>query len=637
MERGERTVTRDHDLVDSGRGSESRAGGGRSNACCSVLYAAYYPINSSRDSTVLMSSSLSASPAWLDMVRQMNRDVTCDSTVWTDFGLTTETAYPSPATDLEGPRVTPLRVSRRRGPATKALVTTDEEFERGGAEPSEATTRNVNTSLESGDTGRTVSGTAFEAGRSGPEPNVAANNEDDRSIPQQAKRVLRRYFYDEYLYRLATGYGLPTLTVFRDRLRRGVRLDEDDRNHRWFVDAMLSGTRFVAAVEMKRPSAAETAVASTEETAASRREEISTERQEVGDERAVSAERDVDHLTADDVDSRGSEVEDDDYVFDEDYMTVVPPIPERILRSPEVGEMSEGEMTRMFDQYENELRNREGGDRTTEAAADPVPSAVSPPMRVPDQDYDAVYRISAVENRRTVSSNTGNDRDTPASAPSVTPPPPPPHESVLFKRPYEVAADDRPKAWTGGGSLAKRRRLFRDIGNGGDDASKENQRDTGHAGDDGRTLWDASSESDDGEKLLGRDGEQFDVIDVEPSGSDEIPPTADRLSPNTVLLVYRVEWRSGTVTRFVLTYAVAAADSEPPIDPADVRWNCDELLRHLRKVFGGEVQWLGRRQCNPNGFQLRNQSADGRFARGAPPNLHVVLRRPHPGRRGVRL
>src|SRR5436190_1372525 len=72
---------------------DNGAGGTKRNSCCSIMYSAYYFGSSPRTATVLY-SSLDASPAWLDLVRELNKDFCCDSIAWTDFKLNTDTAYP---------------------------------------------------------------------------------------------------------------------------------------------------------------------------------------------------------------------------------------------------------------------------------------------------------------------------------------------------------------------------------------------------------------------------------------------------------------------------------------------------------------------------------------------------------------
>lgn len=542
-------------------------GGGGNVVCCSVLYAAYYAVSSPRHVTVL-ASSLTASPAWLDMVRQTNGDVVCDSTAWTDFSLTTEAAYP-----------------------------TDGELD-----PTTGETTGNDTSAEQQ---RHADSAAADQQRGGDGGNC---------IPRRAKRVLSRYFYDEFCYRLATDYGVPTLTVFRDRLKRGVRMDEHDRDHRWFVDAMLSGTRFVAAMEIKRPTVerqrrpdgtVDTSVETGSTTVHDTRRAVvepSDRRRDRGGtypDAVVADERDDDSCDRREntasaatacVSPHSTELSefrhDDEYMFDDEDFTaaataVLPTDP--VVGPRRLSVLSESDINRMFDQYETELREKGSGRRRAKTA-------------IAD---------------RGVSNDDDGD-----------------HEGALFKRPLDVAVGG---AWRNEkGDEAKKRRKY----NHRDDDAKENAVATG------RERSDASSSDDDTrrrtrpERRIDDDDDtttgRFAVVGAELVEATDSPANAHELYPDTVLLLYRLERRTDNTTRFVRVSRVAASRSTPAIELDAVSWNCDELLAHLKTTFGESVKWLGRRRRDTDRFQLRHLQLDDRFddTRSTLPHLAVLLRRP---------
>ncbi|KAG8314449.1 hypothetical protein J6590_092685 [Homalodisca vitripennis] len=130
----------------------SLAGQNMRNAYFSILYSAYYNTSSPRDAT-------------------MNRDVLCDTVVWTDFLLTTDSAY----TDRE----------IRAEPQGEGLETAETEDERSQSRPPPP-----------------------------PPPPPRTVVAEEEVIPRQAKQILRQYFYDEYCHRLATEYGIPKKLSF---------------------------------------------------------------------------------------------------------------------------------------------------------------------------------------------------------------------------------------------------------------------------------------------------------------------------------------------------------------------------------------------------------------------------------------
>ncbi|KAG8266262.1 hypothetical protein J6590_076540 [Homalodisca vitripennis] len=287
----------------------SLAGPNRRNAYFSILYSACYNTSSPRDATVI-ESSVQASPVWLDTIRQMNRDVLCDSVVWTDFALTTDSAY----TDRE----------IRAEPQGEGLETAETEDERSQSRPPPP-----------------------------PPPPPRTVVAEEEVIPRQAKQILRQYFYDEYCHRLATEYGIPTLLYFRDRLKRGIHLDDGDINHRWFVDAMLCDVRFVAAVEISRPSS-ENATHTAAATATHATNATVSERHQVIDEREESSRNDDGRFTYDDA-----------YMFDEDDLAMVPAY---LLDSPvERPDLNQDLQDRLFQDYQMELKRERDMVRQREA------------------------------------------------------------------------------------------------------------------------------------------------------------------------------------------------------------------------------------------------------------------------------
>lgn len=694
--RGGSVVANSNRLEENDRSSnnqQERRGDGR-NVCCSVMYAAYYSVSAPRDVTVLV-SSLSASPAWLDMVRQMNKDVVCESTLWTDFALTTETAYPpiglenthdtaptqrnplvSHTTTILGSKDR-LQVERRKpGRAGNAIETIrapdlhsthasmdyleDEEFERGAASSTRVRdkqqSRNINDPI--------VTPRVTEARSLRPES--SQDHEDE--IPQQAKRVLHRYFYDEFCYRLATAYGVPTLLVLRDRLKRGLWLDEDDRNHQWFVDAMLSDMRFVAAVEVTRSSRCEVSMPQTQQqevliesaprnhqshNAVPNKEKHSSsshlsneerhdaninERQSARRRHAASASLAVSPQATDSfTSSRDNDA--DGYMFDDDDLTMLPIVPSRLLQSPLGYEVTERDIDRMFDQYESELRGRNEHSAATEIDNDePRTNALDttslPSVTVPDQDYNRVYRISAIEgNNNPVS--VGSVKDTTAQsevkgarnsdmedAGNVLES----DNGFAFKRPFDF--DGTSKRRNGSDVASKKRRLFSaEYDQKGKENSDISDSDDVFEGDIRRRRKSVGSYDrwDDVSRRKSIDNEKFEIMNVELNDAD-VALNANDLIPNTVLLAYRLERRSGNIIRFMRVCRMAASDSNPPIRLADVFWDCNELLEYLQKLFGDEVRWLGKRNCGTERFQLRNLPVSIDFYENIP-NLYVLLKR----------
>lgn len=79
---------------------------------CPVMYAEYY---SGTDRNILF-SSLRTSQAWLNVVRQSNEEMFCESCVWTDFKMTTESVFFATESDSPTPGHLPpeIRGSIRR-------------------------------------------------------------------------------------------------------------------------------------------------------------------------------------------------------------------------------------------------------------------------------------------------------------------------------------------------------------------------------------------------------------------------------------------------------------------------------------------------------------------------------------------
>lgn len=631
--------------------------GGNGSVCCSVLYAAYYNVSTPRDVTVLI-SSLNTSPAWLDMVRQLNRDVFCDSTAWTDFTMTTDTAYPPPASNAENSEADSCEsgveygVNHRRDRiaaerSTRPERVSRDDFERFDDDEFERGDRRGSSSGLTGGTNAT-NRVAFDC-------RGDDTDGDGVVIPQQAKRVLFRYFYDEFCYRLATGYGVPTLSVFRDRLKRGLYRDEGDRDHRWFVDAMLSDTRFVAAVEMRCPSAMQTnrrqteAEASREETGTrGQREDVDDVSRDTISERArvmrteerESVRTPISTDVADLVSRRPAD--DSDYMFDdEEVYTDAPPSPAAVFRKPQVAKaITDSDIDIMFDRYESELRDRRERSKARTVENNPRPSASTPAKGPSQPHYSTLHDTSNVINDSNdaaprngeaigVEHKTYGDKQSPAVV--VT--------GDNFKRPSDVVTTSRRN---GKGGSRKRTHAFYDS-NGMNRENKENY-DTSDDGTDrsevvsrrpdtssseDETWWKVRTSGDDRKRR--RRGslsiERFDVVSVgfvEPATG---PPNADDLIPNTVLLLYRTERRENGVTRFVRLSRVAATTSVPTIDLTDVTWDTDELLGHLRTMFGHDVKWLGRRDCDAGRFQLRNAVLSPSSPHGLEPTVSVLLRR----------
>lgn len=656
-----------HAANTNNRGNRSVIGGGDDggaaivrkqtdgkSVCCSVLYAAYYPASSPRDVTVL-ASSLSASPAWLEVVRQINGDVVCDSTAWTDFAITTDAAYPHrrEATDPQNETVDRttacLSAGNRDKNATgdngpsgvrslseRAVITTttttttttvDPGHERSGE--SERDGFRVDDSHRYRARNRehtTPTATDTERPPLGPRTDLLVENR----IPPQAKRVLLRYFYDELCYRLATTYGVPTLTVFRDRLKRGSRLGEDDHNHRWFVDAMLSDIRCVAAVEITRPSAGVAADPPQQNvvgnTSSSR---AAVDGQNTGRvaaaERGREAERDERHgggipnRTRALSRSSGTSdfLYDDEYIFDDDDQAIIHGrVAADMLRNPRVDAFTESDIDLMFDQYENELKENDRRKRAevNDRRGDHLPSP-PPPLSMDGEGAigpESVGRESGIVNTTTITELTDRNVCEKERGPA-------------FKRPY-VVYDDEPKDSTEPPGARKRRRFDRQ--------SKENR--CGEV--DTSTCSETSSSSENASHRTTRrdnarvsddsdDGEEFDVVGLELVGADDVfVPDADDMSPDTVLFVYRQVQLSANITRFVRVVGTASK-STPTIDLTKVMWDNDDLLRHLKKVFGDGVRWLGRRRRRHNdtdGFRLRNPQAP---IQGTSPNVSLLLRR----------
>src|SRR5436190_20426297 len=224
---------------------DNGAGGTKRNSCCSIMYSAYYFGSSPRTATVLY-SSLDASPAWLDLVRELNKDFCCDSIAWTDFKLNTDTAYPYVTDEPEQVVASTRGVQQNCGRA----VPTERRFHYrdDGDDDDERGWRKRNAPPPSSSFQQRSRTHFAEAGDDEQE------EDEEEYIPQRAKQVLYRYFYDMFCEKLATEYGIPTLLAFRDRLKRGLELNRDDENHRLFVDSMLCDVRFVAAVKIVGPT-----------------------------------------------------------------------------------------------------------------------------------------------------------------------------------------------------------------------------------------------------------------------------------------------------------------------------------------------------------------------------------------------
>lgn len=620
----------------------------RHDVCCSILYAAYYNERSPKNPTVLV-SSLTASPAWLDMVRQLNKDVLCDSVAWTDFSLTTSAAYSATAID-------------------------------GGAErrnrPNETSRKRENVS---GHTSRHESRNKVSSPLRHRQESVSSTREDANDIiPERAKQILRRYFYDDMCQHLAAKYGVPTLLVFQDRLRRGLELNSDDYNHRWFVDAMLTDIRFVAAVQITRSTerANEQSGNADQHTAQQRISPASVERGNASadggqrlDESNERRQRDVDE---DSLSSNRNEMafefrDDDGYMFDDDLVALQSP-PTRFLQSPgSITAMSDKEIDFMFDQYELERNDKkkkttwQSNDTRTDVTKsnavtrdaldkssstgenDSVARSFKRDGVASDQgaranvghsmndcsrtaelniaaammEYEVGDASTAIDPKDSIPSTERNS----ANAQSLT------DKSIIgrnarkaLKRPLKIEIVSKSNS-------NKRRRIFRELGNSetkenidisDDDENGRNVSQTRSIGSDGRQRRRSFTRS------TGGYGMTFAIQSVELVRDDVILPTAGQLISDAVLFVYRLERQSSNVLSCVRTIRIASTNSSVPIELDSVNVDCDELLYYLRKIFGSQTAWLGRRRSDAEMFRIRNLSVDAYFAEHVP-RLSVLL------------
>lgn len=598
-------------------------------ACCSVLYSAYYVGESPKDATVLV-SSLYASPAWLEVVRQMNRDVLCDSTVWTDFTMTTESAYA-----------------------------------RDGDEQQDARVEDVDDGICGG-------------------PAQSPNGGD--LIPQQAKRILRRYFYDEFCQRLATRYGVPTLLTFCDRLKRGTALDEHDINHRWFVDSMLCGVRFVAALQITRPDGCTAAPVESES--------IETQTAENGGcvsaERTIRGERDnVDECTEGEIEMPFDYCgEGDEYTFDDADLALMPMFNSNLLRTPQeidpVAALSDNEISQMLEDYEMELKGRAESSRQSHVHSDPVistdtdifrghdgpstsditdsvesirPITNTAAERVAAESSDAVtsykhcspsseraLRVRHTEvsdsiSRKRCSSVLSDDRstDSPVTKPEVKKARGVTADSLLQVPPEvpvvvrETAANDeitlrKRKPHRVIDSTHKRRRLACDKENHWPSARvDETDRcdKTGVLTDTRSRLanvirplkrrypidaaevnreYECSVEKKSrlDEEQPGARSERFEIVSAELSDESTIQSVQSK--PGTVSLTYRIDRLSSNIVSFT------RLDTSPTVYSCS--WDVNELVQHLRNLFGRQATWLGKRDCDTERFLLRNVTVE---------------------------